>query len=33
MIPGAYSNEYTTYIQRPEWYARYKAQNPEQAHY
>lgn len=33
MIPGAYSNEYTAATQRPEWYARFKAQNPEQAHY
>ena len=33
MIPGAYLNEYTAATQRPEWYARYRAQNPEQAHY
>lgn len=33
MIPGAYSNEYTAATQRPEWYARYKQQYPEQAHY
>ena len=33
MIPGAYSNEYTAATQRPEWYARYKQQHPDQAHY
>ena len=33
MVQGAYSNEYTAYTQRPEWYARFKAQHPEQAHY
>lgn len=33
MIPGAYSNEYTAATQRPDWYARFKAQNPGQAHY
>lgn len=33
MIPGAYSNEYTAATQRPEWYARYKQQHPEQSHY
>ena len=33
MVQEAYLNEYTAYTQRPEWYARYKAQNPEQAHY
>lgn len=33
MVPGAYSNEYTAATQRPDWYARFKAQNPGQAHY
>lgn len=33
MVPGAYSNEYTTATQRPEWYARFKLKNPERAHY
>lgn len=33
MIPGAYNNEYTAATQRPEWYARFKAQNQELAHY
>lgn len=33
MIPGAWSNEYTTFTQRPEYYQRFKAQNPEAAHY
>lgn len=33
MIPGAYLNEYTAATQRPEWYAQYKQQHPDQAHY
>lgn len=33
MVPGAYSNEYTTATQRPEWYASFKLKNPERAHY
>lgn len=33
MIPGAYLNEYTTATQRPDAYASYKQQHPEQAHY